>query len=150
MKDGNMTIAHIGKGKDTLMQVPPAPKHLSTEGKKGYKFMGDLLAKQERLKNHHLPVLEIFAEAYAQWVWACNAIIRKNKTAFGSGYIQVFKTGATNITTEMSVRNDAADTMLKCSKQFGLDPRSEKELKAVVENNQLSWADDFFNESNAQ
>ena len=119
------------------MEVPKPPAHLSQAAKKGYAMMGNFLAQAERLKTYYLPTLEIWADAYAQWAWACSEINRKNKFEPGTGYIQTFKTGATNITTEMVVRNDAADNMLKCAKVFGLDPKSEKELNALVETGQL-------------
>jgi len=40
----------------------------------------------------------------------------------------------------------AADDMLKCSKLFGLDPKSEKELKGIVDNGQQSLLeyDEFY------
>jgi len=144
MKDGNMTVAHIGKGKDTLSEVPAAPKHLSAAAKKGYKMMGQWLCNADRLKTYFLPLLEIFAEAYAEWEWSCNEINRKNKHRMGSGYIQVFATGATNITGEMSVRKNAASAMWQCAKQFGLDPKSEKELKGAIDNAQTAFDFDSY------
>lgn len=129
MDNGVLSIAHKGEATDLLLALPAARKHLSTEGKKNFKRHGDALIKAGRLRETHLLLLEVLAEASAQFEWACNAINKKNKEAFGTGYIQTYKTGATNITTEMAVRNDAADTILKCAKQFGLDPKSEKELK---------------------
>lgn len=141
MNDNVLSIAHKGKGKDTLTELGKLPAHLCAEGKKAYKAMGELLIKADRLKAYMLPVLEIYAAAHAQWVYACRAISEMNKKKAGAGFIQVFSSGATNITTQVSLRNDAAATMLKCSKQFGLDPRSEKELKAAVDSGQTSIFD---------
>lgn len=138
MENVKMDVVHINDGKDTLMQVPPAPKHLSTGAKKGYKMMGEFLAQAGRLKSYFLPLLEIFAEAYAEWEWACVEINRKNKIKPGSGYMQTFATQATNITTEMAIRGRAAVSMWQCAKQFGLDPKSEKELKNVTETGQMN------------
>lgn len=131
MKTGNMSIAHIGQGKETLMKVPAAPAHLSKEAKAGYKMMGNFLAKADRLKDYYLPTLEIWAAAYAQWQYAMNEINALNKTETGKGYIQKFPSGARNLSPEVTLKNDAADTMMKCAKLFGLDPKSEKELKAT-------------------
>lgn len=150
MENGNMGIAHIGKGKDTLMQVPPPPAHLNAIEKKGYKMMGDLLAKTERLKSHHLPLLESFAVYYAQWQYACKEITSLNKIEMGKGFIQRFSTGARNISPEVTLRDNAFDGMLKCSKQFGLDPKSEKDIKAVSDGGQFSMFEDFFNKTKAQ
>jgi phage terminase small subunit len=135
--NAKMDVVSINKGKSTLMVVPAPPAHLSTGAKKGYLMMGKFLAQAERLKSYYLPTLEIFAVAFDQWQWACKAINEKNKHAPGTGFIQTFKTGATNITTEMTVRNDAADTMMKTAKLFGLDPKSEKELVTAAESGQL-------------
>ena len=128
-----MKVAHIGQGKDTLSELPKIPAHMSVEGKKAYKNMGELLCQANRLKTYMLPVLEIFAEAYAQWHWACKEINRLNKEKYGRGYIQRFAGGARNISPEITCRDKAADAMMRCSKQFGLDPRSEKELKTAVD-----------------
>lgn len=138
MGNVKMDVVHMNKGKDTLMVVPAAPKHLSANAKKGYKIMGQFLAQAERLKSYYLPTLEIFAEAYAEWEWACLEINRKNKQKPGSGYMQTFATQATNITTEMAIRGRAAASMWQCAKQFGLDPKSEKELKNATEGGQLN------------
>lgn len=135
-------VVHIGTGKDTLSAVPSPPTYLSSEAKKHFKLMGQKLATKERLKDIFINALEIYAEAMAQFEFATKAINRKNKLSFGEGYIQTYKTGATNISTELVLRNDAASTLLKCFKQFGLDPKSEKDLNAAVESGQM----DLFNE----
>lgn len=142
----NMKIAHIGQGKDTLTEILKVPGHLDAVAKKCYKEVGNFLAKIDRLRETNLHTLEVFAAAYSQWVWACLEINKKNKDKMGAGYIQKFASGATNITTEMTVRNDAADTLIKCSKLFGLDPKSEKELKGIVDSGQQSLLeyDDFY------
>jgi P27 family predicted phage terminase small subunit len=137
MKNGSMTIAHIGQGKDTLMKVPAAPGHLCVMGKRGYKMMGNYLAQAERLKSYYLPTLEIWAAAYAQWQYAMNEINTLNKIEPGKGFIQKFGSGARNLSPEVTLKNDAADTMMKCAKLFGLDPKSEKELKASIDSGQL-------------
>ena len=130
-------IVHIGKGKDTLSEIPKPPNYLSTSGKKHFIDMAKKLMKLERLKETFIPALEIYAEAMAQFEFSVREIKAKNKEDFGTGYIQTFRTGASNVTAEVSLKNNAEATLLKCFKQFGLDPRSEKELK--VDNNQLAF-----------
>jgi len=133
----NSKVVHIGKGKDTLQEIPKPPGYLSASAKKHYLQMAKKLMKIERLKETFLPALEIYAEAMAQFEFAVREIKDKNREEYGTGYIQVFRTGAANVTAEVSLKNNAEATLLKCFKQFGLDPRSEKELK--VETNQLSF-----------
>lgn len=130
-------VVHIGKGKDTLSKIPKPPVYLSDSGKIHYKKMAKKLMKLDRLKETFLPALEIYAEAMAQFEFAVREVKKSNTKEYGSGYIQVFKSGASNISTEITLKNNAEATLLKCFKQFGLDPRSEKELK--VETNQLDF-----------
>jgi P27 family predicted phage terminase small subunit len=144
----NLGVVSIGKGKDTLLQVPTPPKYLTDSAKKHYKFMGNILAKNDRLKETYLNALEIYAEAMAQFQFALERIKEKNKTELGTGYIQTFKSGASNISAEMTLRNDAQDTLFKCFKIFGLDPKSEKELKVTGDPSQTSLFDQLMKAKN--
>lgn len=139
----NLGVVSIGKGKDTLIQVPAPPKYLTDSAKKHYKFMGNVLAKNDRLKEIYLNGLEIYAEAMAQFQFANERIKEKNKDKYGTGYIQTFASGASNISTELSLRNNAADTLFKCFKTFGLDPKSDKELKSTSDPAQGSLFDEL-------
>lgn len=143
MELGKKDVVHIGTGKDTLSTVPSPPAYLSSEAKKHFKTMGQKLAPKERLKDIYIDALIIYAEAMAQFEWATKEINKKNKLAYGEGYIQTYKTGATNISTELVLRNNAADTLIKCFKQFGLDPKSEKDLNAAVDSGQFDLFEQF-------
>lgn len=121
----------INRGKDTLLKCPKPPMYLSKEAKEHYKFMGNLLATQERLKELHLKGLEIYAVNMAQFEFAIRSIEEKNRDKMGTGFIQKFTSGAQNISVEVTLRNNATDNLFKCFKIFGLDPKSEKELKSV-------------------
>lgn len=105
--------------------------------------MGTILVRKDGLKETYLNALEIYSEAMAQWYFAVTEIKKNNKADYGSGYIQVFKTGAKNISVEMTVKNNAEDTLLKCFKLFGLDPKSEKELKGTVAPGQLNFFEEM-------
>lgn len=126
-----LSIAGKGNGTDLLLEVPPPRQHLSTEAKAGYRWMGTMLCQAQRMKSYYVPTLEVFGDAYAQWQWAVAEIKRKNKMAPGSGYVQYFGNGTSNITGAMTVKKQAVDQMLHCCKLFGLDPKSEKELKST-------------------
>jgi P27 family predicted phage terminase small subunit len=143
MNDSKMNIVHMGQGKDTLACIEKVPAHLDAAAKKCYKEVGNFLAKIDRLRETNLHTLESFATAYSQYVFACGAINRKNKNEYGSGYIQKFESGASNVSTEVVLRDKATVIMLNCSKLFGLDPKSEKELKGMVDSGQLNMLDDF-------
>lgn len=105
--------------------------------------MGIELIKLDRLKEVFLPALEIFAEAMAQYEFAAREIKEKNKDDHGTGYIQTYRSGASNISTEVVLMRDAEKTLFKCFKQFGLEPRSEKELKATTDPNQTDLFEQF-------
>jgi P27 family predicted phage terminase small subunit len=122
-------VVHIGKGKDTLVKVPKPPIYLTDDAKKYYKSMGNILAKDELIKEKYLPALEIYAEAQSQFQFAITEIKKANQDKFGSGYFQKFTSGAMNISVYVTLKEKAEDSILKCCKLFGLDPKSEKELK---------------------
>lgn len=138
----------ISVGVKQLKTVPNPPSYLSASSKKHYKTMAEILIKADRLLETYLPALEVFADAMAMWEFAVREINRKNKENLGSGFIQKYKTGATNITTELVVKRDAEDTLFKCFKQFGMEPRSDKELKDDKKDpNQLDIFDSFLSQT---
>jgi phage terminase small subunit len=140
-----MKVLEINHGKETLLEAPTPPAYLTNSAKKHYATMGNILAKNDRLKETYLNALEIYAEAMAQFEFALREIKKKNNEEFGSGYIQIFRTGAKNISVELTVKNNAEDTLIKCFKLFGLDPKSEKELKGISNPNQTDLFDQFLN-----
>lgn len=144
----NLGVVSIGKGKDTLLQVPTPPKYLTDSAKKHYKFMGNILAKNDRLKETYLNALEIYAEAMAQFQFALEKMKEKNKDKFGTGYIQTFSSGASNISAELTLKKHAEDTLFKCFKVFGLDPKSEKELKVSGDPSQTSLFEQLMKSKN--
>lgn len=133
-----MKVVGIGRGTDVINELPAAPKYFSKEQKKHWRDSGQLLIRSGLMKEKFVAALELFAVAKAQFEWAIIEINKKNAIEPGKGYVQTFKTGATNITTEMVVRNDAQDSMIKCLKMFGLDPKSEKDLKNTTDPNQTN------------
>ena len=136
-----MEIVGKGNANGNLSQVPKPPVYLSDAAKEHYKLMAKKLIKVERLKETYLSALEIYAEAMSQWEFANRRIREMNKKDLGSGYIQTYSTGATNITTEMSIRDKSIKILFDCFKQFGLDPSSDKGLKQEGNPNQLNAFD---------
>lgn len=127
--------------------IPDAPAYLSSSAKKHYKQMAEILIEKEILKDTFLNALEVFAEAMAQFEWATREINNKNKDDYGTGYIQTYRSKATNISTELVLRNNAESTLFKCFKQFGLDPRSDKELLGIqTDPNQGDLFEGFLNQ----
>lgn len=144
-----MNIVYIGKATDNLKILPTPPAYLSSLAKKHYKIMAGYLIKLNRLKEIFLPALEIYSEAMAQFEFASKQIKKKNSEDLGVGYIQKFRSGATNISTEVILKNNAESTLLKCFKQFGLEPKSDKELNGLIDPNQGDLFENFSNKKNA-
>ena len=124
-----MKVVSIGKATDLVKEIPKAPTYLDSKAKSHFKKLARVLIEAQTLKKVHLPSLEIMAENFSQWEWAVREIRRKNKNKTGSGYKQKFNSGAENISVELSIKRDAEKAIMQCFKQFGLDPKSEKELK---------------------
>lgn len=137
----------VTKGVKELKTVPNPPAYLSASAKNHYKTMAEILIKADRLTEIYLPALEVFADAMAQFEWAIKAINRKNRIENGSGFIQTYESGATNISTELVVKREAEATLFKCFKQFGMEPRSEKELKEDKNPNQLDLFETFLSQT---
>lgn len=140
-----MKIAHKGEASDILKEVPKAPAYLDTKAKSHFKKLAKILITNDQLKRIHIPALEVMAENFAQWEWAVREIRKKNKDATGSGYIQTYGSGAKNISVELTVKRDAEKAIFQSIKQFGLDPKSEKDLKATVDPNQGDLFEQFSN-----
>ncbi|MDH7444662.1 P27 family phage terminase small subunit [Aquimarina sp. 2201CG14-23] len=131
-----MDVVGIGKGTDLMDEIPTPPTYLGTKAKSHFKNFGKILIGNKQLKRIHLPALAVMSENFEQWEWAVKEIRSKNKKKHGSGYIQKFATGAKNISVEVTLKRDAEKAIMQCFKQFGLDPKSEKELKGAMDPDQ--------------
>ena len=144
-----MKIVHNDKGTDLLKELPAAPTYLDSKAKAHFIRLGKILISNNLLKRIHVPALEIISENFEQWEWAVREIRRKNKEKKGSGYIQIYASTAQNISVELTIKRDAEKAIMQCFKQFGLDPKSEKELKTTVDPAQGDLFEDFINKKNA-
>lgn len=112
--------------------LPKGPTYWDSTTKRNYKTVGSILINAKLLKEIHIPILRILASQLSQIESAERAIFLKNKKNEMSGYIQKFTTGAANVSPEVTLREKAIKQAFICFKRFGLDPKSEKELKATV------------------
>ncbi len=128
-----MKIVGKGNGTDILSELPAPPSYLGTKAKAHFRKFGKVLIASGMLKRIHLAALEILAENFEQWEWAVREIRKKNKKRGASGYVQTFGSGAKNVSVEITIKRDAEKAIMQCFKQFGLDPKSEKELKNVAD-----------------
>lgn len=131
-----METVHKGKASELIKIIPKPPSYLDSSAKKHFKNFAKILISSESLKRIHIPALEIMAENFSQWEWSVREIRAKNKELKGSGYRQKYNSGAQNISVELTIKRDAEKAIMQCFKQFGIDPKSEKELKNAVDPNQ--------------
>jgi phage terminase small subunit len=143
-----MNVISINQNSDLLLEVPKAPVYLTDEAKKHFASMGKILCQTKRMKTIYLPALEVYAESMAQFEWAVREIRRNNKAEPGSGYIQEFKSGATNVSVYVTLKNNAISDLIHCFKLFGLDPKSDKGLKDSSDPNQTSLFEEFMARKN--
>ena len=137
------SVVKMLKPKKEFSKSAPKRLGLSLPARKIYSELVEKIGESLKLERLHEEVLGMLAEEIYTWVWANEAIQKKNKTLMGAGYIQTFKTGATNITTEMAVRNTALKNIANLSKKFGLTVRDLKEIGEVGDQNQLSFLDEL-------
>ena len=138
-------LINLDGGSEYIKILPSPPTYLGPKAKTHFKRIGKILIASEKLKRIHVPALELMAVNLEQWEWAIREIRSKNKKQPGAGYIQTFTTGAKNISVEISLKRDAEKAIMQCFKQFGLDPKSEKELAGVVDPSQGDLFNGFNN-----
>ena len=143
-----MEIVHKGKADGFLKEIPKPGNYLDSKSKSHFKRIAKILISANSLKSVHVPALEVMAENFSQWEWAVREIRKKNKEKTGSGYKQKYTSGAENISVELTIKRDAEKAIMQCFKQFGLDPKSEKELKQEVNPDQGDLFEGFKNRKN--
>lgn len=142
-----MEIVGKGEGTDVLSKLDNPSGFLCATSKRYYKKIGQVLITAKVLKRIHLPTLEMLATNCAQWEFAVKEMNRKNKESAGTGYIQTYQSKATNISTELVLKRDAEKAMRENIAAFGMDPQSEKKLKAAtVDPGQVNLFESFNNQ----
>ena len=144
-----MEIVGKGNGSSLLSKLPAPSRFLCPVSKKYYQKIGKTLITSETLKSIHLVTLEMLASNCAQWEFAVKAIGKKERKESGTGYIQKYSTGATNITTELVLKRDAEKAIERSIAAFGMDPQSEKKLKQVADPGQGQLFPDFMKQKNS-
>ncbi len=136
-----MKIIHSGPSNGLIKKLPKAPEYFDKNTKSNYLRIGQILISSQILKEKHLLTLVILAVEFSQFQYAITAINKENKKKIGSGFIQVFSTGAKNISAEVTLKQQAEKQIFVCLRRFGLDPKSEKELDISNDPNQTNLLD---------
>ena len=121
---------------EVLEKVKSPGKHFSSamndRAQKIYVAICEKLLPTKKLTEVDLPNIVQLANAWDKYIWAEQAMMEKNSERMGSGYVQRFKSGATNITTEMSISEKAQDQIIKLSKMFGLSFKDRHSLSGFL------------------
>ena len=129
------------------LPVPPTYWHCKGRVKKIYNDVGEQLLATKKLQSFDKYTLLMLAEGLDEYLTMTELIQKKEKDETGSGYIQTFKNGTTNVTTEQVVREKAFKRIIQLSGKFGLTIRDRMAMNMKgVESGQL----DIFEEFNLQ
>jgi phage terminase small subunit len=110
-----------------------------------YNKIGSGLIKTGKLAELDVMSLVILSIEYYKYFKLHAKIMVLEEEEATSGLVQVFKTGASNVTGYVSAQNLALKNIMKLSRQFGLTIRDRKEIGIMENTGQLSMEDEFFN-----
>lgn len=112
-----------------------------------YYKIGNGLLKTGKLAELDIMSLSILTIEYYKYFKLHAKIMKLENEDATSGLVQVFKTGASNVTGYVSAQNLALKNIMKLSRQFGLTIRDRKEIGIMESTGQLSMEDEFFNKA---
>lgn len=128
---------------DPISKSLPKPSFDLTESqKKFYHRYGKELQKAKKLKNRDSIALTMLAVSLDEYM-QCEFKIRE--MGFIDGVVQVFKSGATNVSGYVSARSNAFKEVLRLSKSLGLSIRDRKEIDRIGDPNQSELFSDPIN-----
>ena len=118
---------------------------ISNRAKKIYKILFEVLNRHKRIEETDIITISLFAQNMDTYAIANEIIHEKEKIKNGSGYIQTFKSGASNFSPEYLLRSNAEKQILVYIKKLGLSLRDRKEITSMIQDDkQLSLLDQLF------
>jgi len=124
------------------LPVPPSYWKLPARVKKIYKDIGNQLVKERMIKSFDKYALIMLATALDEYICMSEIIMQKEMEKPGSGLIQTFKNGTSNVSTEFTVRERAMKSVLQVSGKFGMTVRDRISMNMKkAEDGQLSLFD---------
>jgi len=149
--DGSWKNPETKKSNNNLYEIItklPAPIkkfNLSTDQKFWYKYYGDQLVASNRLTKTDMFHLHRLARSIDYYLQAEEKIAEKGYTG---GLIQVFPSGATNISGHVSIREKMLKDIDEISKHFGFSFKDRAKLTQIKEDpNQLDIFDQFLQQN---
>jgi phage terminase small subunit len=119
---------------------PPAYAKLGKRGRQVYETVGRQLIEIKLLQPADLFLLLHLATQFDEWDNVNTAIQEKEKVERLSGYIQTFKSNASNVSAEFSVREKIMAEIKSLAKEYLMTPRARLLAKnGTVGMNQVSF-----------
>lgn len=133
---------------DHLKSVPKPKSYFraTTREREIFDTIAGELLKTERLRTIDLDALMLYAKEWETYLWADKAIQNKEKRRRGSGYIQTYGTGATNISPEMTIRERSFQRIIQLQREFGMTFKSRYTMPEMFGDknpNQMNLLDQF-------
>ena len=110
-----------------------APKYFNDLQKQYFNKIIHVLKNNGLFSDKYWLSIELLAVNMAQFQWSIMRINRLNNAIDGEGYIQTYESGAKAISVELTIKKKAEDSITMLLKQFGFDPKSEKDIKSIIE-----------------
>jgi phage terminase small subunit len=141
VQDGE--VVEVNKNLYVILTSLPAPDkkfNLTDDQKYWYKFFGKQLVESKKLTKPDLVHLHRLAKSVDYYIQAENHI---DKLGYYDGLVQVFKTGATNVSAHVTLRDKMLADIDSLSSHFGFSFKDRSKLKEQTTNpGQLDiWAE---------
>lgn len=117
--------------------APPMPEWLSPEAQDEWQRVVPDLLTLGWIHSLDMAALASYCEAYSDWVRFRHLIVVKNNEMAVSGDVQVFATGAKQISVWRQLANDAEKRMNAAGAAFGFTPVARRSMKAAVPQGEL-------------
>jgi phage terminase small subunit len=109
-----------------------------------YRDIGKKLLEMRGMREFDSYALLMLATALDQYVYATREINRRENQEPGTGYIQTFLTGASNVSVEVTLRDRAFKQIIELASKFGLTLRDRMQMKTPqVDPDQIPLFDMF-------
>jgi P27 family predicted phage terminase small subunit len=124
------------------LPVPPAYWGAVPRVKKIYREIGNQLLEMKNMKSFDKYALLMLADAIEEYIVMTEIMSRKEKEMPGSGSIQTFKNGTSNVSTEHTVRERAFKRIMQVGGKFGMTVQDRVKMNLTqVDSGQMSIFD---------
>lgn len=130
---GDGEMIEVNKNLYEILKTLPAPlsrMDLSKDQKFWYKYFGQMLIDSKKLTKPDLIHLHSLARSVDYYLQAENEI---NKRGYTGGLVQIFATGASNVSGHVTLREKMLKEIDNASKHFGFSFKDRMKLNETSE-----------------